>query len=61
MATAMLAETLDNSQHSTWLIPESRSCTVHFNVILLSVPSCLCQVSALVLYEYHVAAVETVI
>jgi hypothetical protein len=28
MATAMLNETLDNFQHSTRLIPESRSCTL---------------------------------
>jgi hypothetical protein len=28
MATAMLAETLDNFQHSTRLIPECRSCTL---------------------------------
>jgi hypothetical protein len=27
MATAMSAETMDNFQHSTQLIPESRSCT----------------------------------
>jgi hypothetical protein len=29
MATAMLAETFDNFQHSTRLIPESRSCTLN--------------------------------
>jgi hypothetical protein len=29
MATAMFAETLDNFQHSTRLIPESRSCTLN--------------------------------
>jgi hypothetical protein len=28
MATAMFAETLDNFQHSTRLIPEGRSCTI---------------------------------
>jgi hypothetical protein len=29
MATAMLAETLDNSEHSTLLITETRSCTLN--------------------------------
>jgi hypothetical protein len=29
MATAMSSETLDNSQHSTRLIPESRDCTMN--------------------------------
>jgi hypothetical protein len=27
MVTVMFVETLDNFQHSTWLIPENRSCT----------------------------------
>jgi hypothetical protein len=31
MATEMFAETLDNSQHSTWLIPESQSYTLNSN------------------------------
>jgi hypothetical protein len=31
MATAMFAETLENSQHSTRLIPESRSKTLNSN------------------------------
>jgi hypothetical protein len=30
MATAKFAETLDNSKHSTRLIPESQSCTANF-------------------------------
>jgi hypothetical protein len=29
MATATFSETLDNFQHSTRLIPESRSCTLN--------------------------------
>jgi hypothetical protein len=32
MATAMFAEALDNFQHSTGLIPESRSFTFSYNL-----------------------------
>jgi hypothetical protein len=31
MATAVFSETLDNFQHSTWLIAEIRGCTLRIN------------------------------